>query len=376
MVGAPLEPTARSQAGRWGAATVASPANICTVASAGTASSADATCPATIAASASLGAADFFATFFTASFFTATFLTATFFTASFFGGEGEKSAYAKGGEEGGGGEGESVHVFVAQLQVVAQSVQHPAPDTELLQPPDAGPHCPVVKPPLTLAPQFMHIHDVCACTPLACSSSSTRQRRRDQAEATVAVAMAATATALEPMVAGRAAVATKMARAAAVRAAKQRAAAGSCRKAAGSAAAFLAACFAAGVGPFTITCFSRRVKATSSSAWSGARATLKFVEHAEARGTARGGSYVCTSSAYASASFGVVVSMVTAGVSSPKRSSNWPRTKAAGVAACISRLPRTGLAGLGCDKGGGATSERQVLASANRHHSALTKTTP
>ena len=55
-----------------GAATVARPANICTVASAGTASSADATCPATIAASASLGAADLIATFFTASFFTAT----------------------------------------------------------------------------------------------------------------------------------------------------------------------------------------------------------------------------------------------------------------------------------------------------------------
>ena len=78
----PPEPTARSQAGRWGAATVARPANICTVASAGTASSADATCPATIAASASLGAADFRATSFTASFFIATILTAT---ASFFG---------------------------------------------------------------------------------------------------------------------------------------------------------------------------------------------------------------------------------------------------------------------------------------------------
>eukprot|EP00964_Phaeocystis_antarctica_P027028 scaffold15215_cov67-Phaeocystis_antarctica.AAC.1 len=156
--------------------------------------------------------------------------------------------------------------------------------------------------------------------------------------------MAATATALEPMVAGRAATATKVARAAAARAAKQRAAAGSCRKAAGSAAAFLAACFAAGVAPCTF--FSRRVKATSSSTWSRARATLQFVEHAEASGTARGGLYVCTSSACASASFGVVVSMVTAGVSSPKRSSNWPRTTAAGVAACISRLPRTGLAGL------------------------------
>ena len=127
-----------------------------------------------------------------------------------------------------------MHVFVAQTQLVAQSVQHPEPDTELLQVPVAGPHCPVVKPPSTLAPQLMHMHDVCACTPLACSSSSTRQRRRDQAEATVAGAMAATATALEPMVAGRAAVATKVARAAAARAAKQRAAAGSCRKAAGS----------------------------------------------------------------------------------------------------------------------------------------------
>eukprot|EP00964_Phaeocystis_antarctica_P025662 scaffold14446_cov45-Phaeocystis_antarctica.AAC.1 len=108
-----------------------------------------------------------------------------------------------------------------------------------------------------------------------------------------------------------------------------------------------AACFAVGVGPCTF--FSRRVKATPSSTWSRARATLKFVEYAEARGSARGGSYVCTSSACASASFGVVVSMVTAGVSSPKRSSHWPWTKAAeaaGVAASISRLPRTGLAGL------------------------------
>ena len=119
---------------------------------------------------------------------------------------------------------------------------------------------------------------------------------------------------------------------------------GLCVALACSAAAFLAACFAAGVGPCTF--FSRRVKATSSSTWSGARAKLKSVEHAEARGTARGGSYVCTSSACASASFGVVVSMVTAGVSSPTRSSNWPRTKAVGVAACISRLPSTGLAGL------------------------------
>ena len=39
-----------------------------------------------------------------------------------------------------------------------------------------------------------------------------------------------------------------------------------------SAAAFLAACFAAGVGPCTF--FSRRVKATPSSTWSRARATL------------------------------------------------------------------------------------------------------
>ena len=55
----------------------------------------------------------------------------------------------------------------------------------------------------------------------------------------------------------------------------------------------------------------------------------------------------CTSSACAIASFGVVVSMVTAGVSSPvERSSNWLRTTAAGVAACIYRLPRTGPAGL------------------------------
>ena len=98
-----------------------------------------------------------------------------------------------------------VHVFVTQLQFCAQSVQHPAPDTELLQPVVAGPQVPDVKPPSTLAPQLMHMHDVCACTPLACSSTSTRQRRRDQAEATVAGAMAATATALEPMVAGRAA---------------------------------------------------------------------------------------------------------------------------------------------------------------------------
>eukprot|EP00964_Phaeocystis_antarctica_P095363 scaffold61839_cov69-Phaeocystis_antarctica.AAC.5 len=89
-----------------------------------------------------------------------------------------------------------------------------------------------------------------------------------------------------------------------------------------------------------------RSKATSSSAWSRARATVKCVEHAEARRTARGGSYVWTSSACASASFGVVVSMVTAGVSSPKRSSDWPRTMAAGVAACICQLPRTGLAGV------------------------------
>ena len=125
-------------------------------------------------------------------------------------------------------------MFVTQLQFCAQSVQHPAPDTELLQPVVAGPQVPDVKPPSTLAPQLMHMHDVCACTPLACSSTSTRQRRRDQAEATVAGAMAAKATALEPMVAGRAAVATKVAKVAAARAAKQRAAAGSCRKAAGS----------------------------------------------------------------------------------------------------------------------------------------------
>ena len=136
---------------------------------------------------------------------------------------------------------------------------------------------------------------------------------------------------------------------------------GLCLALACSAAAFLAACFA-GVGPCTF--FSRRVKATSSSTWSRARATLKFVEHAEARGTARGGSYVCTSLACASASFGVVVSMATAGVSSPTRSSNWPRTKAAGVAACISRLPRTGLAGLRCEREAGPQasdkfSERQ-----------------
>eukprot|EP00964_Phaeocystis_antarctica_P030260 scaffold17068_cov49-Phaeocystis_antarctica.AAC.3 len=50
--------------------------------------------------------------------------------------------------------------------------------------------------------------------------------------------------------------------------------------------------------------------------------------------------------------------MVTAGASSPKRSSNWPRTKAAGVAACISRLPRTGLV---MRKGGaGPQSDQQA----------------
>ena len=138
-----------------------------------------------------------------------------------------------GGEGGGkGGGGESVHVFVAQSQPTAQSVQHPPPATELLQMLLAGEQNPDVQPPSALEPQGMHMHDVCACTPLACSSTSTRQRRRDQAEATVAGAMAATATALEPVVARRAAVATKIAKVAATRAAKQRAAAGSCRKAA------------------------------------------------------------------------------------------------------------------------------------------------
>eukprot|EP00964_Phaeocystis_antarctica_P069588 scaffold42303_cov71-Phaeocystis_antarctica.AAC.3 len=81
-------------------------------------------------------------------------------------------------------------------------------------------------------------------------------------------------------------------------------------------------------------------------------ATLRVVEHAEARGTARGGSYVCTSSAFASPLFGVVVSMVTAGVSSSKRSINCPRARAAGVVACISRLPSAGVAGA-MQKGGG-----------------------
>ena len=71
------------------------------------------------------------------------------------------------------------------------------------------------------------------------------------------------------------------------------------------------------------------------------------LEHAEARGTARGGTCACTSSACASASFGVVVSMVTAGVSSSDRSSNWAWTRAADFAACISWL-RAGLAGVCC----------------------------
>ena len=87
-----------------------------------------------------------------------------------------------------------------------------------------------LQPLLTFGP--LYPETTSACTLLACSSTSTRQRRRDQAEATVAGAMAATATALEPVVARRAAVATKIAKVAATRAAKQRAAAGSCRKAA------------------------------------------------------------------------------------------------------------------------------------------------
>ena len=64
-------------------------------------------------------------------------------------------------------------------------------------------------------PQDMHLHGVCACTPLACSSTSTRgprHRRRDQAEATLVGAMAAI---LELVAAGRAAAATKVANAAA-----------------------------------------------------------------------------------------------------------------------------------------------------------------
>ena len=64
----------------------------------------------------------------------------------------------------------------------------------------------------------MHLHGVCACTPLACSSTSTRgprHLRRDQAEATLAGAMATMAVALELVAAGRAAAATKVANAAA-----------------------------------------------------------------------------------------------------------------------------------------------------------------
>ena len=64
-------------------------------------------------------------------------------------------------------------------------------------------------------PQDMHLHGVCACTPLACSSTSTRgprHRRRDQAEATLVGAMAAI---LELVAAGRAAAATKVANTAA-----------------------------------------------------------------------------------------------------------------------------------------------------------------
>jgi len=52
-----------------------------------------------------------------------------------------------------------VHVFVAQSQPVAQPVEHPSPDTELLQPPDAGPQFPDEKPPSTLPPQRKHVHD-------------------------------------------------------------------------------------------------------------------------------------------------------------------------------------------------------------------------
>ena len=69
-------------------------------------------------------------------------------------------------------------------------------------------------------PQGMHLHGVCACTPLACSSTSTRgprHLRRDQAEATLAGAMAAMAVALELVAAGRAAAATKVANAAATK---------------------------------------------------------------------------------------------------------------------------------------------------------------
>ena len=73
-------------------------------------------------------------------------------------------------------------------------------------------------------PQDMHLHGVCACTPLACSSTSTRgprHRRRDQAEATLAGAMAAI---LELVAAGRAAAATKVANAAATKVANTAAA--------------------------------------------------------------------------------------------------------------------------------------------------------